>query len=278
MNLAITFDKNYQKWAAVCLNSIFNTYSGKDKINLFIITDLKFSQFISQLKKSLKNFKYTISDFSSAFDDLPTGFHFTKAMYGLLAMPSFLNEQGIEKALYLDLDIIVLEDLNELYKVDLGDYFCGGVLDVHSEDKDLQSRLTVKQGFVVNSGVLLMDIPKMNSIDWNTKANELNQLGKIKWGDQDVINMLLDEKIMVLPQKWNVQSGNFQIGYSGDVSVVHFTESGNTKPWSFKSKHLYLGAYNTLIRKSGFYGEYLVLESVRRIRKIFLSKKQPPRH
>jgi UDP-glucose:(glucosyl)LPS alpha-1,3-glucosyltransferase/UDP-glucose:(galactosyl)LPS alpha-1,2-glucosyltransferase len=268
MNLAITFDKNYQKWAAVCLNSILDTYSGEDNINLIIITDLEYRQFIGQLKESLKKFQFLIFDFSSAFDNLPTGFHFTKAMYGLLAMPSLLSAQGIEKALYIDLDILVLEDLNILFNVDLGDYYCGGVLDIHSSNKDLQNRLSLKQGFVINSGVLLMNVQKMNSIDWKTQANELHNQGKIKWGDQDVINMLLDQKIMILDQKWNVQSGNFQNGYDGDVSIVHFTESNNSKPWSIKSKHRYLGVYNTYMRKSGFYIDYLCFETIRRIRKL----------
>ncbi len=267
VNLAITFDNNYQKWATVCLNSVVKTYKGTNKIRLFILSDLEYKKFIPQLKNILKYFEFSIDAIGNAFDDLPTGFHFTKAMYGLLAMPSLLAKKGIKKALYIDLDIIVLEDLNQLYSIDLSKHFCAGALDIHTQDEALQTRLNLKQGFVINSGVILMNIEKMNEIDWIEQANELNIQGKIQWGDQDVVNMLMDGKIMKLEQKWNVQSGNFQNGYEGDVSVVHFTESGNTKPWNFQSKHSYLSIYNVCMRTSGFYWDYFRFELVRRIKK-----------
>jgi lipopolysaccharide biosynthesis glycosyltransferase len=272
LNLAITFDKNYQKWAAVCLYSVLETYRSTEKIRLFILSDLEYQKFIPQLKNILRNFEFSIDVIGNAFDDLPTGFHFTKAMYGLLAMPGLLAKKGIKKALYIDLDIIVLEDLNQLYSIDLSKYFCAGALDIHTQNEALQTRLNLKQGFVINSGVILMNIEKMNEIDWIEKANELNIQGKIQWGDQDVVNMLMDGKIMKLEQKWNVQSGNFQNGYEGDVSVVHFTESGNTKPWNYEAKHSYLGVYNTIMRDSGFYWDYFRFELVRRARKHLVGK------
>ncbi len=272
VNLAITFDNNYQKWATVCLHSVIQTYKGTDKIRLFILSDLEYQKFIPQLKIVLKNFEFSVDALGNAFDDLPTGFHFTKAMYGLLAMPGLLAKKGIKKALYIDLDIIVLEDLNQMYNIFLDNYFCAGALDIHTKNEALQTRLDLKQGFVINSGLILMNIEKMNEIDWIEEANELNIQGKIQWGDQDVVNMLLDGKIMKLEQKWNVQSGNFQNGYGGDVSVVHFTESGNTKPWNYKSKHPYLGVYHTYMRKSGFYWDYFRFEFMRRIKKILKCK------
>jgi UDP-glucose/galactose:(glucosyl)LPS alpha-1,2-glucosyl/galactosyltransferase len=272
LNLAITFDNNYQKWATVCLHSVFKTYKGTAEIRLFILSDLDYKNFIPQLKNILRNFEFSIDVIGNAFDDLPTGFHFTKAMYGLLAMPGLLSKKGIKKALYIDLDIIVLEDLNQLYSINLSEYFCAGALDIHTHNEALQTRLNLKQGFVINSGVILMNIEKMNEINWIEKANKLNIQGKIRWGDQDVVNMLMDGKIIKLEQKWNVQSGNFQNGYEGDVSVVHFTESGNTKPWHWKAKHPYLGVYHIYIRESGFYWDYFRFELVRRLKKLVKSK------
>jgi len=221
------------------------------------------------LKSVLANFEYSIEKLGKDFDKLPTGFHFTKAMYGLLAMPSILAKKGVKKALYLDLDTLIIDNLEELYNVELGDYYCAGAHDIHSDDDKLIQRLELHQGFAANSGVLLMNIEKMNKIDWIKSSEELNKLGKIKWGDQDIVNILLDGKIKLLEQKWNVQSGHFQNRYVDQVSIVHFTESGNTKPWNYRCKHLYLSAYNTYVRRSGFFWDYIKLESVRRFKKYF---------
>ncbi len=267
MNIAITFDGNYQNWATVCLNSIIINSKLTDKIRLFIISDLEEKQFIWQLRKVLVHYNYSIDKLGSDFDHLPTGFHFTKAMYGVLAMPRLLAQKGIKKALYIDLDTLILDDVNKLYSTDLGDYFCAGCLDIHTDDLSLRGRLRLKQDYVINSGVLLMNIDKMNEIEWVKKSDDFRRLGLIQWGDQDIINMILDKKMKVLDQKWNVQSGNFQNGYVGEVSIVHFTESGNTKPWRIKSKHPYLNIYNTYISISRFYFDYLILELSRRVNK-----------
>jgi lipopolysaccharide biosynthesis glycosyltransferase len=268
INIAVSFDKHYQKYATVCLNSILLNSTSTNKIKIFIITDLKEKQFIWQLKKVLKHFNYSINDLGSDFDKLPTGFHFTKAMYGLLAIPRILAAKGIKKALYLDLDMLILNDLQELFSQDIGEYYCAGAHDIHSQNPDLNNRLGLQQGFVINSGVLLMNIFQMNKVDWVKESENLNREGKISWGDQDIVNILMDGKIKLLDQKWNVQSGNVQNSYNEDINIIHFTESNNSKPWKLNSSHRYLNVYNTYIRKSGFLWDYLWLESFRRLRKI----------
>jgi lipopolysaccharide biosynthesis glycosyltransferase len=265
MNIAICFDKNFQKWATVCLYSIWEQHKNDPKIRLVILSDITFNQCIWQLKKVLNHFDFTFDNPGNDFDDMPTGYHFNVTTYWRLALPIVLANYGIEKAIYLDTDIIVVENLQELYDYELDEYSCGGCVDIGSELH--VSRMKLKQGFAINGGVLLMDVYKMNQLNWADEANRLNEEGRIKWVDQDVINILLDEKIKLIDLKWNVQSGDFQNGYDGKVSIVHFTESSNTKPWKYGSTHLYLSVYNTYIRTSGFYWSYLILETVRRLKK-----------
>jgi lipopolysaccharide biosynthesis glycosyltransferase len=266
MNIAICFDKNFQKWATVCLSSIVENYRGNQKIRLFILSDVKYEKSIPQLKRVLKNFEFSFDNPGSDFDSLPTGFHFNVTTYWRLALPRVLTRYGVEKAIYLDTDTLVVDDISSLFNLNLNDKYCGACLDIGATQHTKQ--MSLNQGFAINGGVLLMNVPKMNVIDWVAEAHRLNEEGRIRWVDQDVLNILLDGKIKLIDLKWNVQSGNFQNGYIGDVSIVHFTESGNTKPWSYKCKHFYIRTYNTYIRKSGFFWDYCRLESVRRIKKI----------
>jgi len=265
MNIAVCFDKNYQKWATVCLYSIWEQHKNQPKIRLFIISDINDSQIIKQLKAVLKNFVYSIHNPDGNFKNLPTGYHFAIPVYWRLLLPNILKEQGIQKVIYLDVDTLVIKPLNELFNLDINRYELGASLDISSREQT--KRLALNQRFYVNSGVILMNILEMSKIDWVSEANRLNDEGRIEWVDQDVINILSDEKIVLLDQKWNVQTGDFQNGYDGDVSIVHYTESNNSKPWSIKSKHRYLGVYNTYMKKSGFYWDYFQLELVRWIRK-----------
>lgn len=261
------FDKNYQKWATVCLHSIWDQHKNSTRIRLVILSDIKFEQCIWQLKRVLGHFDYSFDNPGSDFNQMPTGFHFNVTTYWRLALPKVLAKRKIAKAIYLDADVLILENLLELYNTDLEGKTCGGCLDIGSIEHI--ERMELKQEFAINGGVLLMDVERMNQIDWVEESNRLNNEGRIQWVDQDVINILLDSEIKLIDLQWNVQSGNFQNSYDGPVSVVHFTESGNTKPWSIRGKHPFMGVYNTYIRKSGFYFDYLWFETFRRIKKLF---------
>ena len=270
MIISICFDKNYQKWATVCLHSIVENYKSVTPIRLVILSDINYSECIPQLKRVLKNFDFTFDNPGNDFDSLPTGFHFNVTTYWRLALPQVLNKYGIQKAVYIDTDTLVVDDISKLYNIDLEDKTLGGCLDIGSDSH--VTRMNLKQGFAINGGVLLMNIPRLNQINWVTEANRLNEEGRIEWVDQDVLNILLDGQIKLIDLKWNIQSGNFQNGYNGEVNIVHFTESGNTKPWKYRSKHRYLGVYNTYMKKSGFFLDYFKYETIRRLNKLKQTK------
>ena len=266
MNIAICFDKNYQRWATVCLHSIWDQHKDSTRIRLVILSDIKFEQCIWQLKSVLVHFDFSFDNPGDDFDSMPTGFHFKTPVYWRLKLPNVLVNYGIKRAIYIDLDTLVINPLDSLFEQDLQNMSVGACLDICSEDNC--NRLNLKQGFSINSGLLLMDVEKMNRINWVDEANRLNKEGLIRWVDQDVINILLDQEIKLVDVMWNVQSGNFQNRYNGPVIIIHFTESGDSKPWSIKSKHQYLDVYNTYMRKSGFYFDYLWFETFRRILKL----------
>jgi lipopolysaccharide biosynthesis glycosyltransferase len=264
--LATAFDKNYQKWAAVSLGSILANTTCESKIRLIIISDINYEKCIIQLRRVLDKFDFTIINAGNEFEGLPKLGHVGLVTYWRLKLPGVLAKYNIEKAVYFDVDTIVLGDVFELYNYNLNNMFCGGCLDINSEQH--VRRMNLVQNFVINGGLLLMDVSKMNSINWVEGVKILNEQGKIAWVDQDAINILLDGKIELIPQSWNVQSGNFQNGYTGKVDMVHFTESGNTKPWTSKCRHPFFNTYRTYMRKSGFLLDYFKLETIARLRKI----------
>jgi lipopolysaccharide biosynthesis glycosyltransferase len=259
MVIAICFDKNYQKWATVCLYSIIKHNKNPTKIRLVILSDIKYNQCIWQLRRVLKNFDFTFDNPGNDFDSMPTGYHFNVTTYWRLALPKILSYYNIEKAIYLDLDVLVLSDLNDLFSFDLGNKICGGCIDICSNEHVVRMKLS--QNFAINGGLLLFDVLKMNEINWVNEANYLHNKGKIKWVDQDVINILLDNKIVLLELKYNVQSGHFLTNSAcDDPIIIHFTQAPNSKPWDVNCKHPYYKLYKNFILKSNLYNDYFYLQ------------------
>jgi lipopolysaccharide biosynthesis glycosyltransferase len=250
MNIAICFDKNFQKWATVCLFSIWEQHKSGSKIRLVVLSDISYGQCIWQLKRVLRHFEFTIDNPGDELDDMPTSHQFSKAVYWRLILPNILANYQIEKAIYLDSDTIAVERLNDLYNKDLEGYFCGGVLDLHSDKHVIRLELT--QGFAVNSGVLLMNVPKMNSIDWINESLRLNSLGKASFFDQDLVNIILDNKMKLLDLKWNKQTGHFLHKYSDKPAIVHFTMWADKKPWFTTFRHPFIPKLIEILLKNGF--------------------------
>ena len=257
MNIAICFDKNFQKWATVCLFSIWEQHKSDSKIRLVVLSDIPYGQCIWQLKRVLSHFEFTFDNPGVDLDGMPTSHQFSKAVYWRLILPNILGKYQIEKAIYLDSDTIAVDRLSDLYHTDLGGYFCGGVLDLHS-DKHIY-RLDLTQGFAVNSGVLLMDVPKMNSIDWVNESLELNYLGKASFFDQDLVNIILDNKMKLLDLKWNKQTGHFLHKYPDKPAIVHFTMWADKKPWFTTFRHPYIPQLLKILWRYKFLKDFMLI-------------------
>lgn len=133
--------------------------------------------------------------------------HITKATFYRLLLSELLRE---DKCLYLDSDIVVNTDLQELYSVGLGDAYIAGVRDLWIDfmaGEDREAR-RVRTGLAsmdryVNAGVLLFNldrIRKMYMEDNFKKHMEKDYL----FEDQDILNVCCYNGIKHLPAKWNL--------------------------------------------------------------------------
>jgi len=224
---------------------------------LVILSDIEYEKCIPQLREVLGNYNYTFDNPGNDFDSLPTGYHFNVTTYWRLALPRVLTKYGIEKAIYLDTDTLVVDDIDSLYNIDLNEMTIGASLDIGS-DKHV-ARMSLSQGFTINGGVLLMDIPKMNAIDWISEANRLRNEGKIHWVDQDVLNIVLDNKIKEIDIKWNMQTGHFLHKYDVKPAIIHFTMWAGKKPWFTKFRHPYMPQLLKILWRYKFLKDFILI-------------------
>ncbi len=133
--------------------------------------------------------------------------HVTKATFYRLLLSELLL---VEKCLYLDSDIIVNTDLQELYLTEMGEAYIAGVrdlwIDLMEEEKREERRKktnipSLKQ--YVNAGVLLFNLEKLRR-DHLTERFRAHMMIDYPYEDQDIVNVCCYGHIHRLPAKWNL--------------------------------------------------------------------------
>ena len=171
--------------------------------------------------------------------------HITKAAFYRLAIPLVFPQ--FEKVIYADVDMIFQQDLSELFVNSLQQQeLIAAVLDLAIDDKYyFQSKLpsmigkSVKDYF--NSGFLVMNLKQMRE---ENIVEEFNRHAKIKYdqNDQDVLNVVCNGRVQILPSMYNFQLSHFgnymwgrettsiQFGELFKHATLHYT--GRNKPWN----------------------------------------------
>lgn len=151
------------------------------------------------------------------------------ATYRLFA-PFILKD--LDKAIYLDSDLIVLDDIKKLWEYE-PEYIAG----VPDPMYKRQARKNNLKHLYINSGVMVLNLKNLRKLDY-LKAIENTQNGgyNLSLLDQDIINIAFGDKIEHLPEEWNVYSKlypettNVMIEARRKPSIIHWC--GFEKPWN----------------------------------------------
>ena len=141
----------------------------------------------------------------------------------------------LDKALYLDGDLVVNGSLEKLWDTDITDYLCAGAHDLWVENINYKPQIGFSSDeLYINAGVLLLNIPKMREEKIYEKLCETTiSLGKqIQFQDQDIINIVCRGRVKELPERYNFTTEN-AIKHPEERAkavIVHYT--GKMKPWS----------------------------------------------
>lgn len=141
--------------------------------------------------------------FASEFSTRPG---ISKMTFARIVLPRVLPVT-CGRALYLDGDILVLDALEELWNIDLGDAVLGAVPDyyqdsVASNGPSATSGPQVKRYF--NAGVLLIHLAKWRNERLSEKALEyLDRFPTAEYSDQDALNSVCNGQWKVLEPTWN---------------------------------------------------------------------------
>jgi len=168
-----------------------------------------------------------------------------------------------EKVIYLDCDLIVSRDLAELYETDLKNNYIGAVHDVDFAGqlnspwlriKEYERKtLQLKEPYnYFQAGVLVMNISELRKKITTEQLLEMAATGIYKYSDQDILNVVCENRITYLDMSWNMITDCNGKRISGvacrapadlfeqymvarkSPSIIHY--AGIQKPWNKASE------------------------------------------
>ena len=170
-------------------------------------------------------------------DKLYTRDYYSKTTYFRLFLPNLYPQY--DKVLYLDSDIVVLDDIAKLYNTDMGDNLVAAAPD------DVIQSMPVFQEYVekvvgvadyrryFNAGILLMNLHELRRFKFQEKFIYL--LDRIKFAvaqDQDYLNRLCKGRVKLLDRTWDRMPIPDPKIRTQDVKLVHYNLA--FKPWHFE--------------------------------------------
>ena len=240
INICFTCDNTYSQYAGVTIASILKNAAADDNLSFYIISyDISEDNKNKILNlKNIKNCNITFitpaADLFCEFEGIKTIDYLPLVSFFRLKLSSLLP--NIDKVIYLDPDIIVNSSLAGLFNIDIDNYYCGGVLDINHKKLGKQINLKTENSYI-NSGMLLINLKKWRDENAEKQFNECakHYIKEIAFGDQDLINMCFDGKILILDYKWNMQVVNLccRSEFTDKFNIIHYT--GSSKPWKFGS-------------------------------------------
>lgn len=239
-NIPIFFavDDNYIKFLKITLTSIIANSSKAYKYDIYILHDGLSSDSKNEIK-TLKNRHFNIKfrDVGGQIRGLSNKFgvrdYYTLTTYFRLIIPDafFL----LDKALYLDSDIVVNDDISKLYNIDIGNNLVGAVQDssvqlVPEFITYVEKALDIRHENYFNAGILVMNLKKMRSEHFTRQVVNLTKEVTYKVAqDQDLLNVVCKDKVHYIDKTWNTMPIGEKIE---NPSIVHYNLI--YKPWKRK--------------------------------------------
>ena len=289
-SIVFSFDNKYCKYFAVLLKSLIENSHG-EKFDIIVFN----SDITENNRKHL--FNMLPDNFSLRFFDIS---HFISTNFPEIKLKS-INNWSIEiynrifipllmplykKVLYLDTDIIINQPLTELFNIDFENNQILAVKDATAQIlyiKEFKERyehikncLGIKEETdYFNSGMIMFNIPAIDKRGYKYSIEQAFKQEKLLYPDQDILNIIFENKVKLISSKWNFCCGIFiwnknfvsylKDDYLSDITsslknpgIIHYISP--RKPWNLELE-LYYDLFWEYARKTAFYEDILYIRN-----------------
>lgn len=236
-------DDEYIPFLSVAIKSLVDNASDKNKYVIRVLC----TNVNEENKNNIK--KYEKNNISIDFVDLThyiktienklyTRDYFSLTTYFRLFLPELYPQY--DKVLYLDSDIVILDDIAKLYNIELGANLVGGAPD------DVMQSIDVFKNYAelvvgvkdyrtyFNAGILLMNLKELRGFKFQEKFTYLLETVKFSVAqDQDYLNRLCKGRVTLLDKNWNRMPVGGDIENREDLHLIHYNLA--FKPWHFEN-------------------------------------------
>lgn len=235
-------DDGYCPFLAVAIQSMIDNSSPENHYSIKVLnTDISRENKNKISKYKRENISIEFVDLNyyirKVKDKLYTRDYYSKTTYFRLFIPNLYPQY--DKALYLDSDIVILDDIANLFNTDLGDNLVAAapddVIQFHPVFQTYAEKVVGVADYhrYFNAGVLLMNLHQLRQFKFQEKFVYL--LDKIKFSvaqDQDYLNRLCKGRVKLVDRVWNRMPIEDPKIRAEDVKLVHYNLA--FKPWHFE--------------------------------------------
>ena len=260
IHIALTFDDNF--WApayatmrSVCLftrrrsDLVFHlchrTLTAEHRADLEAIT--------AEFPVELRWYDLDASDlFQDVARRMPENKRLSNIVYARLMIDRLVGPD-VERVLYLDCDMLVRDNIEKLFDIDMEGKPIAAVRD--SIGAFITARRDLKGNRDIfdiadpyfNAGMVLIDVGQWRAADIMGRMEQALKDGVMQriYYDQDFLNLVFANNWLVLPWRWNTIDARH--AHEGlDPAILHYT--GEAKPWGVLSGMLQSVAFARLYR------------------------------
>ena len=144
-----------------------------------------------------------------------------------------------DKLLYLDIDLLVNDDIRKLYDIDITDY-------EYAAARDHYGKKLIRSDYI-NAGVLLFNMKKIKETGLLQKARDMINAKHMVFSDQSAIyncttkNLLLSQRFN--DQKW-LKKDTIIRHFSKTLKLTPYPRNVNVKPWRVSDMHRIFNCYH----------------------------------
>lgn len=251
IDLLVTFDKNYIKPFKVMLKSLAVS-NPKENFRIWLLHSAIPDDELESLMEYCSDHCMTLMPIKvsrSLFENAPVSKQYPQEMYYRLLAPVLLPE-NLNKVLYIDPDILVINPVRPLWETELGEaaFAAASHSGIFEIINDVNRVRLGKDHDYFNTGVLRIDLMQARKLvraeDVFSCVREQTEL--LVLPDQDIFNLLYGAKTLQVDDAvWNYDAryfsayllkseGKYNIDWVMNNTVfLHFC--GKQKPWKTKS-------------------------------------------
>ena len=211
VDAALITDANYMDFTRVAINSAKQTKCPGSKYNFYVMT-LDVSASDEAALKALAGNGVTVTVLPQKEIDL---FYIRDTHVSKTSLLKYYIAEALpqlDKVLYMDSDVLVLHDLNGLYRTDIEGKYLAAVKDPSwfFENAHVLELNLEKRGYYFNAGVMLMNLKKIREDNLLAKLEDYTNNNFRTYMDQDAFNVVVGEDVAVLPFEDNTMNFFFE--------------------------------------------------------------------